>query len=195
MNRAGFWIRAFPKRFRRARGEELLATLEENEQRLTVRTVLDLVRAGWAERWRTRPPIHRWIAYRFGRKLPSEYRAWMLDDLDGWIGPRSAVSCCALPMMMQLPIDLTLLLDRSPYPVWRLWFDLVLFGSMLLLTQVFSRRLRETTLKRHGLDPLTREPFPGWFPDPRGVHEWRYWSGNAWTHYAADRGVTVEDPE
>lgn len=193
MNRAGFWIRAFPKRFRRVRGEELLATLEENEQRLTLRSVVDLVRAGWAERWRTHPPILRWIVYRFGFKLPSEYRAWMLDDLDGWIGARDATLRLVVAVSPGIVGGvLILLIDGQAEFLYTIATMVCLTASIGAAT---TSLVRKTILKRHGLDPLTREPLPGWFPDPSGVHEWRYWSGNGWTHYAADRGVTVEDPE
>jgi hypothetical protein len=28
----------------------------------------------------------------------------------------------------------------------------------------------------------------GWYPDPGGVHEYRFWDGSAWTEHVADRG-------
>lgn len=30
----------------------------------------------------------------------------------------------------------------------------------------------------------------GWFPDPSGDHELRYWDGDAWTEHVSDAGVT-----
>ena len=169
-----------------------MATLEENEQRLTLRSVVDLVRAGWAERWRTHPPIRRWIVYRFGFKLPSEYRAWMLDDIDGWIGARDAMFRSVIILSAMAGSRLL----RHETGLGELLFaNAALLCLLAAFGAAMTSRVRKTTLKRHGLDPLTREPSPGWFPDPNGVHEWRYWSGNGWTHYAADRGVTVEDPE
>lgn len=35
---------------------------------------------------------------------------------------------------------------------------------------------------------------PGWYPDPRGGHEHRWWDGATWTSNVADAGVTATDP-
>ena len=35
---------------------------------------------------------------------------------------------------------------------------------------------------------------PGWFADPSGRHELRYWDGTAWTSSVSDRGVQGHDP-
>ena len=35
---------------------------------------------------------------------------------------------------------------------------------------------------------------PGWFPDPMGRHEYRWWTGSAWGEHVSDRGLTVIDP-
>ena len=44
--------------------------------------------------------------------------------------------------------------------------------------------------------PTAPRPLPpaGWFPDPGGRHEHRYWDGTAWTDHVADRGVAGVDP-
>jgi Protein of unknown function (DUF2510) len=34
----------------------------------------------------------------------------------------------------------------------------------------------------------------GWYADPAGRHEYRYWDGTAWTAGVADRGITAADP-
>ena len=34
----------------------------------------------------------------------------------------------------------------------------------------------------------------GWYRDPVGRHEYRYWDGTHWTHAAADHGVPIDDP-
>jgi len=34
----------------------------------------------------------------------------------------------------------------------------------------------------------------GWFPDPTGRHEYRYWDGVRWADQVSDRGVTDTDP-
>jgi hypothetical protein len=35
---------------------------------------------------------------------------------------------------------------------------------------------------------------PGWYPDPAGRHESRYWDGARWTEQIADAGVAGSDP-
>lgn len=35
---------------------------------------------------------------------------------------------------------------------------------------------------------------PGWYPDPIGRHEYRYWDGTTWTEQVADHGATGTDP-
>jgi hypothetical protein len=37
-------------------------------------------------------------------------------------------------------------------------------------------------------------PSAGWYPDPHGHHEHRYWDGTTWTENVADGGVTATDP-
>ncbi len=34
----------------------------------------------------------------------------------------------------------------------------------------------------------------GWYPDPRGRHEYRYWDGTVWTDHVADQGQASTDP-
>jgi hypothetical protein len=42
--------------------------------------------------------------------------------------------------------------------------------------------------------PATGGPPPGWFPDPHGRHQQRYWDGSTWTANVADGGATSTDP-
>jgi hypothetical protein len=35
---------------------------------------------------------------------------------------------------------------------------------------------------------------PGWYPDPTGRHEWRYFDGQVWTAHVADQGQASLDP-
>jgi hypothetical protein len=43
-------------------------------------------------------------------------------------------------------------------------------------------------------NPAPSRP-PGWYPDPEGKHQYRYWGGTDWTVIVADAGVrTSEGP-
>ena len=37
-------------------------------------------------------------------------------------------------------------------------------------------------------------PPSGWYPDPYGRHEMRYWDGARWTEHVADGGAPKVDP-
>ncbi|PZR53503.1 hypothetical protein DNL40_08360 [Xylanimonas oleitrophica] len=90
------WMHAYPRRWRDVRGDELLGVLEDVAaegaaagggrfpRRLPAREAAALVRAGWALRWRERPPWYLWLAYRaLDRRLPERYLWWVVDDIRG----------------------------------------------------------------------------------------------------------------
>jgi hypothetical protein len=86
------WMRAYPCRWREARGQELVDVVVDlagpGARRLDARSAFDLVRGGWATRWREHPPLRTWLLYRlFGRRIPVAYRSWALDDIDGFWYP------------------------------------------------------------------------------------------------------------
>lgn len=98
---ARFWLRAFPRRWRVARGEEVLGVLRDlaapDATRLDARSAANLVRHGWATRWRGRPPWHRWLGYRtLDLSLPRQCRGWAADDIDGALFPMRPVALLAL---------------------------------------------------------------------------------------------------
>jgi hypothetical protein len=37
-------------------------------------------------------------------------------------------------------------------------------------------------------------PAAGWYPDPSGRHQFRFWSGYAWTEHVSDAGTASVDP-
>jgi hypothetical protein len=87
-----FWMRAYPRRWRQARGRELVDVVVDlagpGAQRLDPRSAFDLVRGGWATRWRGYPLPHTWLLYRMSdRRIPVAYRSWALDDIDGFWYP------------------------------------------------------------------------------------------------------------
>jgi hypothetical protein len=51
-----------------------------------------------------------------------------------------------------------------------------------------------------GAEPLSYGPTPtlpplfGWYPDPTGRHEQRYWDGRQWSHRVSDNSVRTNDP-
>jgi Protein of unknown function (DUF2510) len=54
---------------------------------------------------------------------------------------------------------------------------------------------RFAAIVRRAIDPL---PHPdttdaGWYPDPAGRHEARYWNGTTWTHCVGDGGRQGRD--
>jgi len=86
------WMRAYPRRWRAARGQELVDVVVDlagpDTRRLDTRAAFDLVRGGWATRWREHPSLHTWLLYRmFDRRIPVAHRPWALDDIDGFWYP------------------------------------------------------------------------------------------------------------
>lgn len=49
---------------------------------------------------------------------------------------------------------------------------------------------------RHGQRPtaLPRGSAAGWFPDPFGRHDARWWDGSAWSEHVSTGGVQTVDP-
>ena len=99
------WMRAYPRRWRETRGEELSGVLRDltgpDAGRLGARAGFDLVRGGWGTRWREHPPPGPWLAYRlFDRELP-QHRAWVRDDIEGALyGVRSRLLVPAVPAVL-----------------------------------------------------------------------------------------------
>lgn len=82
------WLRAYPRRWRRERADEVTALLADlarpGATRLGIGSALGLVRAGWATRSRNRPPLRHALPYLLvDRRVPARYRAWVRDDIEG----------------------------------------------------------------------------------------------------------------
>ncbi len=116
-----FWLRAYPRRWRTARGEEVLGLLADlaapGTRRLDARSAVDLVRGGWATRGREHPPLGSWLAYRFfDRRLPA-HLPWVRDDLDGPFYPaRMAGSAVALIIVLTVALDSLVEPSAGPDP-------------------------------------------------------------------------------
>jgi hypothetical protein len=170
--RVRFLLRAFPRRYRAARTQEILSTLADVERPLTKRpslgTAIDLVRAGWAERLRTRPPLHHWFSYRLTGQLPVEYRDWMLDDVFGglyWL--RSSLFGSVLLSTSLLILSL---FGPSDTPLLRTMF-LIQVPLFTVVWCLSYRKRRSDLLNNHGLDEFG-DPLPAphaetpWLPPP-----------------------------
>lgn len=156
---ARFWMRAYPRRWRAARGEELLGVLTDlagpGARHLGIRSALGLVVAGWGTRWRGRPPLGPWLRYRLdGAALPREYRPWVADDIAGalyperwWYGWR----LCALAAWMLLFLGLTSL----PQLVGSL------LGGVVLLHVFGGRQIRVAGYERQLVTPPGERRLPG----------------------------------
>jgi hypothetical protein len=152
---ARFWLRAYPRRWRAARGEEVLGLLADlahpGARRIGTRAALDLLRGGLATRWREHPPLGPWLLYRlFDRRLPA-HRAWVLDDVNGpWLVLRRNTSFA------------TLLLAYGT--ARRDTFLMVFAATMITLgLTLLRRRTRERAIELH-LVPRPGEPLlPGAF--------------------------------
>ncbi|WP_421743255.1 hypothetical protein [Cellulomonas sp.] len=86
------WLRAYPRRWRTHRADEMTAVLADlagaSASRIGLRDGLGIVRAGFSTRLRTRPPLRQVAAYRLlGRRLPPQYRQWVRDDIEGALYP------------------------------------------------------------------------------------------------------------
>lgn len=89
---ARLWLRAYPRRWRAAFGEDLVGLLVETgrpgARRLPAREVAAIVRAGWALRLREHPPLLRWLGYRLlDVRLPLRDQHWVVDDIGGRFYP------------------------------------------------------------------------------------------------------------
>ncbi len=81
------WLRAYPSRWRRLYGDEVLTLLEDlappGARRLDRGTAWDLLRAGLVTRWRGRPDPLSWVLYRFFDLPITGYADWVSDDIEG----------------------------------------------------------------------------------------------------------------
>jgi hypothetical protein len=85
---------------------------------------------------------------------------------------------------------------KHGYTPWRLpsWaWGLIGFLSLLLCAVLFLIASK-TTKPAAPADTLGLVPPEGWYPDPTGEHELRYWDGTIWTDRIEDAGVTGVAP-
>ena len=61
-------------------------------------------------------------------------------------------------------------------------------------SRVVDHRVVAGEYGRSGSQPAASPP-PGWFADPRGRFESRWWDGQQWTVHVSSRGVLTKDPD
>jgi heme exporter protein D len=167
--RSSIWLRlalrAYPHRWRRAHEIELIDVLRDSvpPQRNWPgwRALADLVVGGWRIRWRMRPPLRRWVGYRFfDVRLPQPWREWARADIDGAWWPVRSVG---VGVAISTAVWLVLFALRLPTP-----YLISPFAGVL--TSVFGvRRHRRGAWRRH----VTGRPVAdsgawqrGWIPAP-----------------------------
>ena len=144
-----FWLRAYPRRWRGLRGAELsglvLDLAAPDALRLGWREALDLVRGGWATRWREHPPLPTWLLYRvFDRRIPGSYRAWVLDDIDGVLfAPRQGLFSWVVLFNAVLVIQRT----ESAGTLW--WFVGFICFALLASLVLWPEQNRQRARLKH----------------------------------------------
>jgi len=140
-----FWMRAYPRRWRAVRGAELVDLVVDlsapGAERLRGHVSFDLVRGGLATRWREHPPLHTWLLYRsFDRRIPVAYRAWALDDIDGFWFPARRYLLNTWPFFMMLA---AIPLSSGSIPIMVGLFNAMTVASMFIGPASLRRRARD----------------------------------------------------
>lgn len=150
---ARFWLRAYPRRWRVAFGDDFVRVLAEVSEPGTVRVPAReagaIVKGGWSLRLREHPPLLRWLGYRFlDLRLPLRYQHWVVDDILGrfW-GARSMSSALILWVVIGLNLFVT---GDSKALVGYVGFMAVLsVGFLLLLAGPFGTSKRRAAWQRY----------------------------------------------
>jgi len=145
-----FWLRAYPRRWRAVRGAEVsglvLDLAAPGARRLGWQAALDLVRGGWATRWRGHPPLGGWLLYRvFDRRIAPSYRAWALDDINGILF--TSRQLLFNPVMLLNTVGVTL--QTEPVIKLRWWLGIAcvaLLASLFMWPEQGRQRARRKHL-------------------------------------------------
>lgn len=160
-------LRAYPPSYRKARAEELIGTLldaaEPGRDTPPPGVSWDVVRSGLITRWRARPPLHHWLAYRLiNKRVPYRYRTWVRDDVLGrWHFARWFAGGCAYGWLFTLATwtVMSLIDGNSPLPLplphGNGWWLLIGFWAVLLfgLAPLLERRNKRRILHKHEFLP------------------------------------------
>lgn len=171
-------LRAYPPRYRAARGDELLGILLDvatpGRETPSIRESWDVIRRGLLTRWRARPPLGRWLLYRaFGTRLPYAYRWWARDDILGrWYAVRDALGYLLIAgpataaagsgsVVLAHIADGVSIGSNSPFlsGVWAA-------AGAALMSVILTKSRRRRALKKHEFHPdgTPFEAAPAWGP-------------------------------
>jgi hypothetical protein len=175
-------LRAYPPRYRAARGAELLGTLLDaatpGRESPSIRESWDVIRGGLMTRWRAHPPLWPWLLYRgFGARLPYAYRWWARDDILGrWFRTRQSLgfSVFYFPALIGMLVAERAINSsqngvpyRSPLPHGNGWWWTAAIYVTLSLVPIpgLNRRYKRLALKKHEFfaegTPFEAAPMPG----------------------------------
>lgn len=158
---ARMWLRAYPRRWRHAYGEDLVGTLLDlagpGARTVRVRDGVSVVRAGWSLRWREHPPLLPWLGYRFFEmRLPARYRYWVMDDLlDRFYTARTGVAALVTVGVLFTVLG-TVIPSLSPVRIADLW-DV---GPMVVMAVVLVSALQPRVAARR----VWRRQISTWVP-------------------------------
>jgi hypothetical protein len=77
---------------------------------------------------------------------------------------------------------------RDQLPEW------MPYDWSLYVGDAFSRARATSSGATAGRPSSATAPAAGWFPDPKGRHQFRYWDGESWAAHVSDNGQTALDP-
>lgn len=147
-----FWLRAYPMRWRALYGDEVVTALAQlapaGARRLEPTAAAELVRCGWATRWRGRPDPGSWVLYRLFDLPIRDSDDWVADDIDGrWYPVRH--------LALAWSIAVAMLCMEAADPAGRSLAQLV--GPVLLgVAPVAGRLSRRRARRRHLMDQPPR---------------------------------------
>lgn len=158
-----FWSRAYPRRWRAARGAELLGLLADlaapGAQRLDARSALDLVRAGGATRLRQHPPLGPWLQYRlFGTRSLPAHRPWVADDIAGLLFPLRQTSGSIL-VLVAVDWGRTWTGQPSLLSMW--WFWGIVLAMLVIDELLLGGRSRAAARATHLVPRAGEQVTPG----------------------------------
>lgn len=128
-----------------------------------------------------------------------------LDNADGG-GVLQSIYGLAI-FIPSLAVGVRRLHDTNRSGWWLLLWLIPVVGWIIMI--VWLATAGQIGPNQYGPDPKTlpEPPMPGsastafsgnapagWYPDPAGRHELRYWDSIGWTEHVSDKGITSKDP-